>query len=227
MKKPCTRAFTVAGLTCTLALFPAFSANAATVVAHWAMNEATGATTMVDSSGHSLNGAISSKVLVGQPGHSGRAYGFAGDGGLVSVADNDLLDPGGNSFEVELYFKSSTKPTSAVGDYDLIRKGLATTSGGDWKMEILQSGKVYCHFRGSSGGVNATGTSNVVDGKWHRLGCRTSSSGVAALVNGNIQSKSAKIPGSISNSASLTIGAKNATEDQTTGVLDDIVITNG
>jgi Concanavalin A-like lectin/glucanases superfamily len=227
MKKTCAGAFTVAGLTCTLALFPAFSANAATVVAHWAMDETKGATTMVDSSGHGLTGAISSKVLVGQPGHSGRAYGFAGDGGLVTVRDNNLLDPGGNSFEVELYFNSSTRPTSAVGDYDLIRKGLVSTSGGDWKMEILQSGKVYCHFRGSSGSANATGTSNVVDGKWHRLGCRTNSSGVATLVNGNVQAKSAKNPGSIANSASLTIGGKNATEDQTTGVLDDIVITKG
>jgi hypothetical protein len=206
---------------------PALSADASTVAAHWAMDEAKGATKMLDSSGHGLTGSISSAVLVGQPGHSGRAYGFAGNGGLVTVRDNNLLDPGSNSFEVELYFKSSTKPTSAVGDYDLIRKGLSSTSGGDWKMEILQSGKVYCHFRGSSGSVDATGTSNVVDGKWHRLGCRTSSSGVAVLVGGNVQSKSAKIPGTIANSASLTIGGKNATEDQTTGVLDDVVITKG
>jgi hypothetical protein len=227
LKETCTRAFTVAGLTCTLALFPALSANAATVVAHWAMNEAKGATKMVDSSGHGLTGSISSKVLVGQPGHSGRAYGFAGDGGRVTVPDNTLLDPGGNSFEVELYFKSSTRPSRAVGDYDLIRKGLVSTSGGDWKMEILQSGRLFCYFRGSSAAVSVTGSTNVVDGKWHRLGCRTTSSGVSALVNGTVQAKSAKNPGSISNSASVTIGAKNATEDQTTGVLDDIIITKG
>jgi hypothetical protein len=227
MNRTSTRAFTVAGLTCTLALIPTFSASAATTAAHWAMNEAKGATKMVDSSGHGLTGAISSKVLVGQSGHSGRAYGFAGDGGLVTVRDNNLLDPGGNSYEVELYFKSSTKPSSAVGDYDLIRKGLASTSGGDWKMEILQSGKVFCHFRGSSGSINVTGSSNVVDGKWHRLGCRSNSSGVSTLVNGNVQAKSAKTPGTISNSASLSIGAKNAQEDETTGALDDVVITRG
>jgi concanavalin A-like lectin/glucanase superfamily protein len=227
MNRICTRASTVVGLTCALALIPAYSASAATTVAHWAMNEATGATKMVDSSGHGLTGAITPKVLVGQPGHSGLGYGFAGDGGLVTVPDNNLLDPGRNSYEVELYFKSSTRPSSSVGDYDLIRKGLASTSGGDWKMEILQSGRVSCHFRGSSASVTVTGTSNVVDGKWHRLGCRTTSSGVSTLLNGNVQAKSAKTPGNISNSATVTIGAKNATEDQTTGVLDDIIITTG
>ena len=227
MNRRCTRAVTVAGLACAFAVLPAYSASAATTVAHWAMDEATGATKMVDSSGHGLTGAISPQVLVGQPGYSGRAYGFAGDGGLVTVPDNDLLDPGRNSFAVQLYFKSSTRPSSSVGDYDLIRKGLATTTGGDWKMEILQGGSVFCHFKGSSASVSVKGSTNVVDGKWHRLGCRTTASGVSALVNGKVQAKSAKKPGNVSNSHSLTIGAKNATEDQTTGVLDNIVITAG
>jgi hypothetical protein len=227
MNRICTRAVTVAGLTCAFAVIPVYSASAATMVAHWPMNEPKGATKMVDSSGHGLTGAISSKVLVGQPGYSGSAYGFAGNGGLVTVPDNNLLDPGSSSFNLQLYFKSSSRPSSSVGDYDLIRKGLDTTKGGDWKMEILQGGRIFCHFKGSSASVSVKGSTNVIDGKWHRLGCRTTSSGVSALVDGKIQSKSTKTPGNIANSASVAIGAKNATEDQTTGVLDNIVISTG
>jgi hypothetical protein len=221
------RLLALLALPVTLCLAFVGPARAATVtVASWHMDESAGATTMTDSSGNNNNGAISSGVRVGQPGYSGKAYEFPG-AGIVTVPSSSSLNPSSSPFSVSLRFRSSTRPSSSVGDYDLVRKGLISTSGGDWKMEILQSGKVYCHFRGSSGSVNATGTSNVVDGKWHRLGCRTSSSGVAVLVGGNVQSKSAKIPGTIANSASLTIGGKNATEDQTTGVLDDVLVTRG
>lgn len=208
-------------------LLTADPAAAATVtVASWHMEESTGATTMVDSSGNNNNGSISREVKVGQPGYSGKGYGFAG-AGLVTVPSSTSLNPSSSPFSVSLRFKSSTRPSSSVGDYDLVRKGLISTSGGDWKMEILQSGKVYCHFRGSSGSVNLTGSTNVVNGQWHLLECRTTTSGTQLRVDGTTQASSSARPGTISSSAALTVGAKNSSEDQTTGVLDEVRLTKG
>lgn len=202
-------------------------ARSTTTVALWNMGETSGST-MVDSSGNGNDGSISSKVDLGQSGKSGKAYGFNGDGGLVTVPNSSSLSSSGSgSFSVSLYFKSSTKPSSSVGDYDLIRKGLGTTSGGDWKIEVLRSGVVFCHFRGSSRAVDVTGSKNVVDGSFHKLTCKVSSSGTELLIDGTSQKKSSKKPGDIENSSSLTIGSKNSHDDQTTGVLDSVSITKG
>jgi hypothetical protein len=216
----------VVGALCAPLLLIAGPADAASVVvASWHMDEAVGATTMVDSSGNNNSGTIS-KVKVGQPGYAGNGYEFAG-AGIVTVKNSATLNPSGSPFSVALRFKSSTRPTSSVGDYDLIRKGLSSTSGGDWKMEILKSGKVFCLFRGSSAKVTLTGTTNVVNGAWHLLECRTTATGTQLLVDGAAQASTASRPGNISNSSVLTVGAKNASEDQTTGVLDEVLIQKG
>lgn len=226
--KTAIRACAAVGLLMSAAVVsPQAASAAATQVAEWEMDEATGATKMIDDSGNDNTGTISSKVITGRTGHSGKAYEFKGDGGLVSVPDDSTLDPGSSAYTVSLYFKSSVKPSDSVGDYDLIRKGLSTSSGGDWKVEVLQSGKAYCHFRGSSRSVNLTGDSNVVDGSWHKILCRTSSSGTRLEVDGDREASTSKRPGTISNSSILTVGAKNDHEDETTGLLDEVEIVKG
>jgi len=221
------RVTTVAGAACAVVTVSAHPAAAATVtVASWHMEEASGSTQMVDSSGNNNTGTISSDVQLAQPGYSGLGYGFLGRG-LVSVPSASSLNPGSSPYSASLRFKSTTKPSSAVGDYDLVRKGLSTTSGGDWKMEVLQNGKLFCHFRGSSASLALTGTSNVVNGSWHLLECRVTTSGVQLRVDGTTQASTSQKPGTISNSAGLSIGAKNSKEDLTTGTLDEVLLTKG
>ena len=205
---------------------PASAAGSPTV-AQWSMSESTSQTTMTDSSGNGNNGSISSQVLRAQSGFNGFGYGFAGDGGRVTVPSSSTLNPGSGSYTVSLYFKSSVKPSKSVGDYDLIRKGLSSTSGGDWKIEVLGNGHAYCHFRGSSGSVNLNGTSSVVTGSWHSIVCSSTSTGTTLIVDGKPQAKTSAKPGTLSNTASLMVGAKNATEDLTTGTLDEITISKG
>ena len=205
---------------------PRPSPETSTIVARWSMSESASATTMVDSSPNHNDGAIAKQVLRAQPGFSGFGYGFAGDGGRVTVPDSTTLNPEDQPYSVSLYFKSSVRPSSSVGDYDLIRKGLASTSGGDWKIEVLRNGHAYCHFRGS-GSVNLEGNSSVVTGSWHSIACSTSSTGTKLVVDGKTQASSSKRPGKVKNTASLLVGAKNSTEDLTTGTLDEITITKG
>jgi hypothetical protein len=201
---------------------------AATTMASWKMNEPVGSTKMLDSSGNNLTGSISSAVKVGQPGQSGYAYKFVGNGGIVTVPTSTKLNPGAGPFTVALSFASTTHPSEAIGgDFDLIRKGFGTTTGGDWKMEVLPSGKVFCHFRGSAASVDLTGSTDVVNGAWHRLECRYTSTGTSLVVDSVTQNRSSRLPGAINNSSSLTIGAQSSTTDLLIGVLDQVLITTG
>jgi hypothetical protein len=141
------------------------------------------------------------------------------------VPSASALNPGSGSFKTTIYFKSSRKPSSG-GDFDLLRKGVYSTSGGDYKVEIFATGRAFCHFRGSQR-VEVTGTSNVVDGDWHRITSSTSGSGVRLSVDGSTQASSSKDPGTISNTSSLRVGAKDSTHDETIGSLDSLKITKG
>jgi hypothetical protein len=82
---------------------------------------------------------------------------------------------------------------------------------------------VFCHFRGSAASVDLTGSTDVVNGAWHRLECRYTSTGTSLLVDSVTQNRSSRLPGAINNSSSLTIGAKSFL----IGVLDQVLITKG
>ena len=204
-----------------LALTP--SAAFAATSALWNMGELSGST-MRDASGNGHDGTIGSGVVLGKAGYSGRAYGFTGNGAKVTVPHSSALNPGSGSFKASAYFKSSTKPSSSVGDYDLVRKGLGSTTGGDWKLEVNSNGHAGCHFRGSRT-INLEGTTNVVNGSWHRITCVTDSTGTALKVDGSVQSRTSSRSGSITNTSRLTVGAKSNGEDSTTGSIDLVTIT--
>jgi hypothetical protein len=214
-------------------------ADAATVIS-WSMDETRGHT-MHDRTG-TYNGTIQGGVILGVDGHriddgdrwrrgrhrdDDRAYKFTGDGDVVVVPHASALNPGSARFSVSIYFKSYTKPSSVGADsFDLARKGLSTTAGGDWKLEVRPNGRVFCHFRGARS-VDLLGTSNVVDGSWNKVECTKSSSGVRLRVNGSTEASSDADPGRVSNRAPLTVGAKSASSDGTVGRLDALTLRKG
>jgi hypothetical protein len=209
-----------------LALASPLSANAATVqVAYWKMND-TG-TTMADSSGHGHSGALHN-VRVQQPGFSGSVgYGFFSTPSWVSVPSHSDLNPGTGSFSFTVHVRFSARPSSSVGDYDLVRKGLASTSGGDYKMEILGSGAAYCEFHGSSGLGSVTGSTNLADNRWHTITCGRTSTSVRLTVDGTTRSKTVNT-GSISNASAVYIGAKDGGgADQYAGYMDSLTVSKG
>jgi prepilin-type processing-associated H-X9-DG protein len=56
----------------------------------------------------------------------------------------------------------------------VIRKGLGSSGGGDYKMELLHSGKASCLFGdGGAHGINYEVSSgpNLADGRWHEISC--------------------------------------------------------
>jgi Concanavalin A-like lectin/glucanases superfamily len=197
---------------------------AATTMGLWHMNETSG-TTMKDSSGAGRNGTLKGSPLptVGLPGYLDRAYGFAPTG-YVSVPGSGL-NPGSANLTLTMHVKATKTPASP--DWDLIRKGLYTTSGGEYKMEYQPSGQVSCGFKGSSGYYELMAGPAVNNGQWHTVQCVKTSSTVKVVVDGSAFSKSATL-GSIapSNTDGVPIGARPGSE-YFNGLIDEVSIQFG
>src|ERR671921_2783975 len=174
--------------------------------ADWQMNETSGQ--MIDSSGNNNNGT--SKDVI----RTGSAYVFNGSTSYVLVPDSDSLDPQGK----DITLSAGVKVTDAPMDddsYDIVRKGLAGSPGGDFKMEIKRAadptvGKLHCLFKGDEGTVDKVARRDIVDGTFHTLECIKTSTSVVARVDGKSGSTKAGSAGSISNASNVMVGAKTA-----------------
>jgi hypothetical protein len=190
--------------------------------ADWQMNERSGR--MIDSSGNKNNGTPTDVL------RTGSTYVFNGSTSRVAVPDNNSLDP----FGKDITLRASVKVAGAALDddsYDIVRKGYSTTSGGDYKMEILRSssdptvGRLHCLFRGSKGQERKMVMSDIVDGNWHKLACIKRSTSVVAKVDGKAYTESGSA-GSIANSKEVMVGAKTANplDDMFEGEMDFVSI---
>jgi hypothetical protein len=209
----------------------------ATVVAWWHMDEGPGATTMVDSSATGANnGTIIGNVSTGVPGLvSGSAYQFTGKASYVEVPDvGDSLDPFSQNMSV-------TATVRTVGgfmpedSYDLVRKGVTTTQGGMWKMELKRGsgnvGKLNCVFKGvmpdgKRVAVAKMSSINLNDGLTHTIKCIKTATTVQAVVDGRVFTK-VQATGWINNSLPTVVGAKAGTDDFLHGTLDEVIIDIG
>ncbi len=216
------RTIGIATATAALVLGASTAASASTQVALWNMGDS--GSTMSDASGHGHTGTLHD-VATGQPGtSSGKGFGFFSHPSYVSVPSSSDLNPGTSSFSFTVHVKFSSKPS---GDYDVLRKGLSTTDGGSYKVEILSGGNAYCNFRGSSAQGAVSSSRNLADNAWHTITCSRTSSSVKVTVDGSTSSKSVST-GSISNSGSLYIGAKSSGgADQYRGVVDRVSVSRG
>jgi hypothetical protein len=205
-------------------LATATPAQAATLVAQWNMDGS--GSSMADATGRGHTGTLHN-VAVRQPGVSGTAYGFTGKPSYVTVPSSGDFSPGTGNFKFTVNVRFGAVPSSAVGDYDLLRRGLSSTSGGSYKMEILVSGRAFCDYRGTSGEVSVSNGPNLADNRWHKISCARSGNTVVLTVDGASWSRSGSI-GSVSNSAGLYIGAKDTSgNDQYRGLMDSVSVTKG
>ena len=207
-----------------LLIATASPASAATLVARWNM-DGTGSTGG-DSTGRGHTGTLH-HVAVGRSGISGSGYGFSGKPSYVTVPSSGDFSPGSGNFKITLAVRFPALPSSSVADFDLLRRGLSSTAGGSYKLEILRSGRAFCDYRGSSGEVTVTGTQNLANNKWHTISCARVGNSVVLTVDGTSVSRSGSI-GSITGSGSLYIGAKDSSgNDQYSGLMDAVSITKG
>ncbi|MBV9526823.1 LamG-like jellyroll fold domain-containing protein [Sphingomonas sp.] len=165
-------------------------------------------TTMHDSSGKGNDGTMNNVVT------SGGGFVFDGSSSYVIVPNSPTLNPGTSNFSYTVQVQTNVMPASGK-DYDLMRKGLSTTSGGEFKVEIEYSGgigRALCVIKdggGKSGSV--TGTTNVVDGALHTITCTKKSDRVVLKIDSLDARKKYVTLGKISNTAPLLIGARTST----------------
>jgi hypothetical protein len=203
MKRKKLAVGTLVGVLVLLATTPAWAALQQ--AAYWPMKETSGP--MLDASGNGNNGVPSNLQD-----RTGTTYVFDGSTSHVIVPDDYSLDPRAN--DITLKARVKVNGTSLDDDsYDVVRKGFVTTSGGDYKLEIIRKsgdptvGKLHCLFKGSGGTVDRVASPDVVDGAWHTLTCAKTSGSVVAKV-GKRSFATSGSAGSISNSSNVMVGGK-------------------
>lgn len=187
----------------------------ATVVAQWNMDNTFG-TTMTDSSGNGNNGTTYNIVT------SGAGYIFDGASSRAVVPTSASLNPGTSDFSYTVQVQVDIVPDPGT-DYDLLRKGTGISTGGEYKLEIVNSNglaKPKCVVQDSAGHtVSEQGKYTVADGKLHTITCiRTSNSLTLKLDARTPQVTNAALDGSINTKAPLSIGDKQGSLN---GVGDD------
>jgi hypothetical protein len=173
-------------------------------------------TTMVDSSGNNNNGTTYDVVT------SGVGYIFNGTSSKALVPTSASLNPGTSNFSYTVQVQVDIVPTAGT-DYDLLRKGTGVSTGGEYKVEIVNSNglaKPKCVIQDAAGHtVSEQGKYNVADGLLHTITCiRTSNSLTLKLDARTPQVTNQALDGSINTKAPLTIGDKQGT---LTGAGDD------
>ena len=192
-------------------------------VALWHMDETSG-TTMFDSAGNH-NGTLFN-VQTGLPGWNGNAYGFNGASSYVSVPSSPQLNPGSANITMTIHLKTTGSAPPPPADWDIFRKGLYTSVGGEYKMEFQQNGQASCGFEGSGGYAEIQGGPALNDGSWHTISCVKTATQIQLNVDGTlVASKNATI-GTIAPSDPVVIGARPGS-DWYQGQLDEASIQIG
>ncbi|MFL6240293.1 MAG: LamG-like jellyroll fold domain-containing protein [Actinomycetes bacterium] len=206
----------------------------AVTVANWSMADGADGT-MHDSSGYGNDGTLRN-VAIGQADHSAAiAYGFPKVDGSMSrvlVPHSSSLNPGTKKFTVSLHLRFDAWPSAAVGDFDLLRKGLGSDDQ-DWKIEIMEDGHARCYTNGKAGPGDLLSANSLSKGSWHTIVCTFSTSSVSVQVDGgSVKAKNTSI-GAIANKSPMSISAKfdpsgaDDGGDQYTGKMDQVVVTSG
>ena len=170
----------------------------------WQFDETSGSTAF-DSSGNGNDGTAYNVTM------DGSGYQFNGSSSLVVVPTSTSLNPGTDAFSFSVTFQTSVRPGNGL-DYDLMRKGLTTTGGGEYKVEIIQANgraRALCVVKDSAKkALQIRGTTDLADGRVHTITCSRTSSGLTVVVDDLVPRTKTGSTGSISNSAPLALGAK-------------------
>lgn len=215
------RSITAAALAVSLIGMATPAGAAYTVRALWNMDSLP---TMVDSAGEDNNGATRNIAL------AGGAYSFNGKNSLATVPDHRDLDPGSENIRLTAKI-SLTKVPASKQTFDIVRKGVTTSAGGDYKLELMRSSSglavASCVFKDSSGKVGMVrGTAGLANRGFVTVTCTKTSSAVTLSAAGQTRTASTKL-GSISNSAPVYIGGKGDGTDSFPGLIDQLTIDIG
>jgi Concanavalin A-like lectin/glucanases superfamily len=189
----------------------------------WNFDETSGSVA-ADSSGNDNDGNIRGGVVKGVPGYTGTAFGFGANGSWVQVPNDASLNPGTRDFSFSARVKLDSLPQNDDDTFDVFRKGVAGTKGGEFKIEISDGGKVRCIAKDGNrvrGAIAGTSQMHLRTGQWYLVGCEHTASKWSVVVNDTKRSKTVNF-GSISNSLAVSIGSNYGEEDFVDGTIDEV-----
>jgi hypothetical protein len=200
------RVAVAAGAACllgTMFVTPSAGAAATNTLALWNMNETSGST-LIDSSGHGINGTIGSEVV-----KNGMWHTFTylkpntppAHPGHLDTVTSSQLNPGTRDYAITI----KAKWTNTFGN--MIQKGQSGTAGGYFKWQAPK-GIVQCLFRGSLGNAGVSSVTPLNDGNWHIITCTRTATQVQMVVDGKVTATLKHATGNISNTKPLTIAGK-------------------
>lgn len=178
----------------------------------------------VDSSGNGHDGVIQGNPAIGLRGHKSSAYSFDSPGSWIQVPPDPRLNPGRRDFVFSAWVNLKHAPRRAQ-TYDIIRKGLGGTAGGEFKLEVLSGERVKCSTkdpRGRNHAINSP-VRHIADGQWHLVGCARTGSGWSTILDGLVTTKKVDL-GVISNTMAVSIGSKYGLEDVPDGRVDEVAL---
>jgi hypothetical protein len=193
---------------------------AVTVRALWNMDSLP---TMVDSAGGDNNGTTRNLSL------SGGGYLFNSKSDIATAPDAANLDPGSATITLTARLKFSMRPPTG-GTFDIVRKGLSTSAGGDYKIEIMRRSNVAvaaCTFRDNKGNaVRAEGAVDLATSTFQTITCTKTATSAKVTAGGQTRATSRSL-GTISNTAPVYVGGKGDGTDAFPGVIDFVKIAIG
>lgn len=172
----------------------------------WLLDEPGSPTTALDSSGLGNHGTNTDVV------GTGSGYQFNGVSSRVVVPDADSLDPGAADFSFGATLVMVTPP-DAGETYDVLRKGLAATKGGEFKIEIIRvngNARARCVVKDAGKVVAAIAApTSLANGVRRSVTCSKNSRGVSIQIDALVpRTKTVAALGSVSNASALGLGAK-------------------
>lgn len=196
-------------------------------VGYWKLDENTGTTSVVDSSGNNLTGTLAGSMTAADwvPGNIGSALDFDGTDDAVSFGTTSVLKFGSGNFTYSAWVK-----TSATGATDVY---IADSNNATAERLLYTGGAntAVCFARDASGNsATATGTTTITNGVWHHLACVRSGSSVYIYVDGRLEGSGTN--GSVGSTdttpaASTTIAKRdNAAGLNMAGLMDEVKIYN-
>lgn len=186
---------------------------------HWTLDEI-GSPTAFDSSGYGNDGA--NYNVTG----NGIGYAFNGVDSRVIVPTSASLNPDAADFSFGVTVSMSTPPSPVGETYDVLRKGLSTTKGGNYKVEVKNvNGKALARCVVRSFRTNGTkvlaavqGTTSLADGRQHMVTCVKTATSIILYVDSLAARTKSYVGGlgSVTNTSVLALGAKGE-DTATTG----------
>lgn len=189
-------------------------AAATRTIADWEMNEPSGSTVMLDSSGNGIDGLIGSAVITGatHDGATGYRWLFASPTlppakpERVVQASDDRLNPGAGDYAVTLRYRT-TQPFG-----NIVQKGQGGAAGGYFKIEN-PAGILTCVFRGVDDAGNflrkeVNSGTPLNDGQWHTARCERLGSQLMLTIDGALVATANGRTGTISNPRPISIAGK-------------------